>query len=133
VVEPLIAASVIAAAVNNLRPWFGDRGWMVAFSFGLIHGFGLATGLLEFGLRRDTLALALVGFNVGVELGQLAIVAVFLPLAFVLRGSWFYRRPAVQFGSAAVMLVAAAWSRNAFSISSCCRLRRRRGSGCFGV
>src|SRR5262249_11120779 len=52
VVEPLIAASVIAAAVNNVRPWFGDRGWMVAFGFGLVHGLGLASGLIEFGLRQ---------------------------------------------------------------------------------
>ena len=109
VVEPLIAASVIAAAANNLRPWFGGRGWMVAFAFGLIHGFGLATGLLEFGLRRETLALALVGFNVGVECGQLAIVAVFLPVAFALRETWFYRRLTFRFGSAAVLLVAAVW------------------------
>ena len=108
-VEPLIALSVIAAAVNNLKPWIGERGWVVAFVFGLVHGFGLATGLLEFGLRRETLALALVGFNVGVECGQLGIVAVFLPLAFALRGTWFYRALTFKFGSAAVVLVAAVW------------------------
>jgi len=109
IVEPLIAASVIAAAVNNLKPWFGERGWMVAFGFGLVHGLGLAGGLIEFGLRRETLALALVGFNVGVELGQLAIVAVFLPVAFALRRSWFYRTVTFKFGSAAVAAVALVW------------------------
>jgi hypothetical protein len=109
VVEPLIAASVIAAAVNNVRPWFGERGWMVAFGFGLVHGLGLAGGLIEFGLRQEALVLALVSFNVGVELGQLGIVAVFLPVAFGLRDTRFYREVTLKFGSAAVALVAAVW------------------------
>lgn len=109
VVEPLIAASVVAAAVNNVRPWFGDRGWMVAFGFGLVHGLGLASGLIEFGLRREALVLALVSFNVGVEVGQLGIVALFLPVAFGLRETRFYREVVLKFGSAAVILVAAVW------------------------
>jgi hypothetical protein len=109
VVEPLIAASVIAAAVNNVRPWFGERGWIVAFGFGLVHGLGLAGGLIEFGLRQETLALALVSFNVGVELGQLGIVALFLPVAFGLRETRFYREVTLKFGSVAVALVAAVW------------------------
>ena len=109
VVEPLIAASVIAAAVNNVRPWFGERGWMVAFGFGLVHGLGLASGLIEFGLRQEALVLALVSFNVGVELGQLGIVALFLPVAFGLRETRFYREVTLKFGSVAVAFVAAVW------------------------
>ncbi len=109
VVEPLIAASVIAAAVNNVRPWFGERGWMVAFGFGLVHGLGLAGGLIEFGLREEALVLALVSFNVGVELGQLGIVALFLPVAFGLRETRFYREVTLKFGSVAVAFVAAVW------------------------
>ncbi len=109
VVEPIIAASVIAAAANNLRPWFGERGWLVAFGFGLVHGLGLAGGLIDFGLRGAALALALVGFNVGVELGQLAIVAAFLPLTFALRKSWFYQTAVFKFGSGLVIVVAAVW------------------------
>jgi hypothetical protein len=109
VVEPIIAASVIAAALNNLRPWFGERGWLVAGGFGLIHGFGFAGALLDLGLKGSTLATALVSFNVGVELGQLAIVAAFLPLAFGLRCSWGYQVLAVRSGSAAVALLAAVW------------------------
>src|SRR5438477_10932699 len=58
--------------------------------------------LAELGLGRQTLALALVGFNLGVELGQLAIVAVFLPLAFGLRDSWIYQRLTFRFGSALI-------------------------------
>ena len=55
IVEPLIAISVIAAAMNNLRPCFGGRGWLMAFAFGLLHGFGLASGLIEFGSARVAL------------------------------------------------------------------------------
>lgn len=108
-VESTIAASVILAAFNNLRPIFPDRGWIVAFVFGLIHGFGFANVLADLGLARETLALALVGFNLGVELGQLAIVAVFLPLAFSLRSSWVYQKLTLRFGSALIVLLATTW------------------------
>ena len=108
-VEVVIAASVALAAANNLWPMVRGKGWAIAFGFGLIHGFGFANVLAELGLDSGTLALALVGFNVGVELGQLAIVAVFLPVAFLLRGSWVYRTVTFKFGSAVVVLLAAAW------------------------
>ena len=108
-IESAIAFSVVLAAVNNLWPLVRERGWMVAFGFGLIHGFGFATALSDFGLTRGRLALTLMGFNAGVELGQLAIVAVFLPVAFALRRTWFYQTPMLRFGSAAVVLIACAW------------------------
>ncbi len=108
-VESTIALSVIIAAANNLKPFFRDRGWMVAFGFGLIHGFGFATVLGELGLPAGSLAKALVGFNLGVEVGQLAIVAVFLPVAFLMRSTVFYRRVALQTGSLAIALVAGLW------------------------
>ena len=108
-VEPAIAASVIVAALNNIRPIVAERGWILAFCFGLVHGFGFANGLADLGLTRQTLALALVGFNLGVELGQLAIVAAFLPLAFALRASWVYQRLTFRFGSAVIVLLAATW------------------------
>jgi len=82
---------------------------MLAFCFGLVHGFGFANVLADLGLARQTLALALVGFNLGVELGQLAIVAAFLPLAFGLRDSWVYQRLTFRFGSAIIALLAATW------------------------
>ncbi len=108
-VESCIAGSIILAAANNLRPFFAERGWLVAFVFGLVHGFGFASGLKELGLAPGRLAVPLVGFNVGVETGQLAIVACFLPLAYVLRASWFYDRVILKFGSALIMLLAAFW------------------------
>ena len=108
-VESAIAASVVVAALNNLRPVVEGRRWLVAFGFGLIHGFGFASVLTELGLPRDALVIALVGFNLGVEAGQLAIVAAFLPLAYALRASRFYRRTVMMGGSLAIALVAGIW------------------------
>ena len=108
-VESAIAASVVLAALNNLFPLFQGRRWMVAFCFGLIHGFGFASVLADLGLPRGALALALVGFNLGVELGQLSIVAAFLPTAYLLRHGWFYRRLVFTAGSWLIALVALIW------------------------
>lgn len=108
-VESIIAGSVIIAAANNLVPLFRERGWMVAFGFGLIHGFGFANALDEAGLTKGGLAMALIGFNVGVELGQLAVVSIFVPLAYQFRNTAVYRNVALRGGSVAVMAVAAIW------------------------
>ena len=108
-VESSIAASVVLAALNNVWPVFHGRRWMVAFAFGLIHGFGFASVLVDLGLPQGALALALLGFNLGVEGGQLAIVAAFLLLAYPLRRSVFYRRVVLLGGSLLIAAVAAAW------------------------
>ena len=108
-VESVIAASVVLAALNNLRGTIDKRRWVMAFVFGLIHGFGFASVLADLGLPQGALLLALVGFNVGVELGQLAIVAVFLPLAFWLRATRFYRVGVLTGGSIMVALLASWW------------------------
>jgi len=108
-VESAIAASVVLAALNNLLPFFAERGWMVAFGFGLVHGFAFANALRDLGLREGQLAITLFGFNFGVELGQLAIVAIFLPLAFSLRRLRFYERVVLQAGSAAIIVLASTW------------------------
>jgi len=108
-VESVIAASVVLAALNNLRGTVDRRRWVMAFVFGLVHGFGFASVLADLGLPQGALALALVGFNVGVELGQLAIVAAFLPLAFALRTTGFYRVGVLRFGSVLVALLALWW------------------------
>ena len=109
VVESSIAASVVLAALNNVWPVFHGRRWMVAFAFGLLHGFGFASVLVDLGLPQGALAVALAGFNVGVELGQLAIVAVFLPLAYALRRSWFYRHAVLVGGSLLIAGLAGVW------------------------
>ncbi|MBC7994525.1 MAG: HupE/UreJ family protein [Rhizobacter sp.] len=108
-VESAIAASVVLAALNNVWPVFQGRRWLVAFGFGLIHGFGFASVLSDLGLPPDALLLALVGFNLGVECGQLAIVAVFLPLAYSLRQHWVYQRLIFIGGSLLIAALAAVW------------------------
>ena len=107
-VESAIAASVILAALNNLLPLFRGRRPVAAFVFGLIHGFGFASVLRDLGLPQGSLLASLLGFNVGVEIGQLAIVAAFLPVAWLLRKTWFYRQ-VLTVGSLAIALVAAVW------------------------
>jgi hypothetical protein len=108
-VESIIAASIVVAALNNLFPLFRERRWVMAFLFGLIHGFGFASVLTDLGLPQDALILALVSFNLGVEAGQLAIVAAFLPLAFASRRSCIYRRVILLGGSVVITLLAAVW------------------------
>lgn len=105
-VESAIALSVVLAALNNLFLVVAGGRWVAAFAFGLIHGFGFAGALQDLGLPANSLALSLFGFNLGVELGQLAIVAAFLPLAFALRATWSYRRVVLGGGSVAIAAIA---------------------------
>jgi hypothetical protein len=107
--ESAIALSVVLAALNNIFPLFQRRRWIVAFAFGLIHGFGFASVLADLGLPQDALLLALVGFNLGVEAGQLAIVSLFLPVAYGLRRTLLYRRVILLGGSALICMLAAVW------------------------
>ena len=109
IVEPLIAASIVWVAVENLvAPGGVGRRWLIAATFGLVHGLGFASALTELDLSRETLVRALIGFNVGVELGQLAFVAVVLPpLAWASRPGRLPRLP--QILSAAVAVVGAVW------------------------
>jgi hypothetical protein len=116
-VESTIAASVVIAALNNIFPLFRERRWVMAFLFGLIHGFGFASVLTDLGLPQDALVLALVGFNVGVEIGQLAIVTGFLPLIYLLRRSWVYSRVMLIGGSILIAILASIWfAERAFDI-----------------
>ena len=90
-VESAIAASVLPAAWNNVFPFFQGRGWIVAFGFGRVPGFGFANVLVDLGLEKSSLAITLVGFLLGVERGQVVIVAIVLPLAFRFRAPWGYQ------------------------------------------
>lgn len=109
VVECAIAASVAAAAINNLVPVVSRRIWVAAFAFGLMHGFGFANVLTELGLPQGQKLVALLAFNVGVELGQLAVVAVMLPLLFWMRKSTAYTRFVLPVGSLAILVIACLW------------------------
>jgi len=107
-VESVIAASVVLAALNNLWPVISEARWKLTFVFGLVHGFGFASALKDAGLAKGALAGPLVGFNLGVEIGQLCIVALVLPLAWSLRGTRTYRG-AFAAGSLAIAAVAGLW------------------------
>jgi len=109
IVESAIAASVVLAALNNIWPVFERSRAVVAFAFGLLHGFGFASVLLDLGLPKSALLLSLVGFNVGVEAGQLAIVAAFLPLAYAARRTVAYRRVVLLGGSSLIAAMALVW------------------------
>ena len=93
-VEVIIALSVAFAALNNIFALFPDFGWVIAFSFGFIHGFGFANVLREMGLPQSGLVRCLLSFNVGVECGQLIIAVCLLPLSMLL-ARWKYGREAI--------------------------------------
>jgi hypothetical protein len=112
VVEPLIAGSIVFVAVENvlakgtLSPWRPA----VVFGFGLLHGLGFASVLGEFGLPEDAFFPALIGFNIGVELGQLAVIAVaaLLLWTWAARQDW-YRAAVVIPASLAIAAVGGFW------------------------
>ena len=108
-VESAIAASVLLTALDNLRPFLPRKRWLVAFTFGLLHGFGFASVLVDLKLPASTLILSLFGFNVGVEIGQLILVAILVPLAYVSRGSWGYTRIALGAGSVVIAAISLGW------------------------
>jgi len=116
--ESAIAASVMVAAALNLRPVSQIRRWQAAFAFGLIHGFGFASAIDDLGLTASGLLPTLVAFNVGIELGQLAVVTTLLPLAYAVRERTWYRRVVVRNGSALIAALALMWFiERAFNLS----------------
>lgn len=111
IVEPIIAASIVYVAIENiLRPQMTPWRPYVVFVFGLLHGLGFAGVLTEFGIPDGQFVPALIGFNIGVELGQLTVIAI----CFAVVGFWFgakdwYRSRIVIPGSIAVALIGAYW------------------------
>jgi hypothetical protein len=112
IVEPLIAASIVYVAVENiltpnLKPWRA----LVVFAFGLLHGLGFAGVLEEVGLPHGQFVPALVSFNIGVELGQLAVIAIaYLALALWARHKSWYRSRVVIPASATVAAIGLFWT-----------------------
>lgn len=108
-VESAIAASVVIAALNNIFPIFVQRRAWFAFGFGLIHGMGIAGVLLDMGLPDTQRLLSLLGFNLGVEAGQLAIVGTALPLIAWFSRYRYYPAVVMRLGSASIAAVALVW------------------------
>ncbi|HEY7190694.1 MAG TPA: HupE/UreJ family protein [Vicinamibacterales bacterium] len=122
IVEPLIAASIAWVGLENLlreqtrTPRLaslarGNARWMVVFGFGLIHGFGFADALIElgFGTSMTDIATALVSFNGGVEIGQLAAAAAMLPLVWLLRSRPAWQRRFVPVCSLLIVIAGGYW------------------------
>jgi hypothetical protein len=108
IVESIIAASIAVAAWANLVPKLKIREAALAFSFGLFHGFGFATVLGDLGLGREHMVLSLLGFNIGVELGQLAIICAVFPILFLLRQTRLYPW-IMRVGSSGLIVLALIW------------------------
>lgn len=107
-VESIIAASIAVAAWANLVPRLSIREGTIAFLFGLFHGFGFASVLSDIGLGGEHLVLSLLGFNIGVELGQVAIICAIFPFLFLLRKQRIYLS-ILRYGSLALIAVALLW------------------------
>ena len=108
-VESAIAASIVVAALNNLFPVLRDERWSAAFCLGILHGFAFSSTLRDLALPTANRVVTLFGFNLGVELGQLATVVVFVPIAYLLRDTLAYRRVIFIGGSVATLLLAMVW------------------------
>jgi HupE / UreJ protein len=111
-VEPAIALSIAYVGMENLFVKDARQRWRITFPFGLIHGFGFAGALREIALPHGRVPIALVSFNLGVELGQLAVLSVALPLTLAARNApWFGDRGvkaaslAIAIGGGALFIV----------------------------
>ena len=109
-VETAIAVSIGVTALDILVPVFKRGFLVVVFLFGLLHGFGFAAILGQMELQGWEMVSSLFGFNIGVELGQAAIVIAVFPLLYVARSLDLYRRGLIQLGAVIIILVSAYWS-----------------------
>ncbi|MEL6355300.1 MAG: HupE/UreJ family protein [Bacteroidota bacterium] len=107
-VESIIAISIALAAFHNIRPIFKSREWIIAFGFGLFHGFGFASVLGEKGLSGDFMAYSLLGFNLGVEIGQVAIICLIFPVLYLIRKHKAYPK-LINYGSILLILISIYW------------------------
>jgi hypothetical protein len=108
IVESIIALSIALAAYHNIRPIFGHREWLIALGFGLFHGMGFASVLGDKGLEGEYLTLSLLGFNIGVEVGQIFIICLMFPILFILRKRSVYRS-ILLYGSILLILISIYW------------------------
>lgn len=107
-VESVIALSIAVVAAENFVVKAPDKRWIVAFVFGLVHGFGFSGVLRELGLPTEGLVSSLLAFNLGVEVGQLAVVAAIFPLVLWLRRTPWHM-PVVRAASGAVLVMGLIW------------------------
>ncbi|HMY21879.1 MAG TPA: HupE/UreJ family protein, partial [Polyangium sp.] len=109
IVEPLIALSVAYVGVENQFVENADTRWRITFPFGLIHGFGFAGALGEIQVPKADVPHALIGFNLGVEAGQLAALAVVLPLLHIARKRTWLDKRRIQWASWVICGLGCVW------------------------
>jgi hydrogenase/urease accessory protein HupE len=109
IVEPAIALSIAYVGVENFFVKNAEKRWRITFPFGLIHGFGFAGALQEVAMPKADVPYALVLFNVGVEAGQLAVLALVLPLIYLLRKRAWFRDQGVKVISGAIAVAGVVW------------------------
>jgi len=110
IVEPIIAASIVFVAVENIwKPEYTRRRLVLVFFFGLIHGLGFAGALSNLELSASQLVVGLLGFNIGVEGGQLAVLFIAFTLTVWIRNDDRYRKAIVIPGSAIIALTGVVW------------------------
>jgi hydrogenase/urease accessory protein HupE len=107
-IEPTIALTIVWVGVQNLRGKAAHR-WRITLPFGLVHGFGFAYGLRQLAVPRSELPWALALFNVGVELGQLAVLAVIVPILLLLAKNARFREHGPRTINLAVVLAGLVW------------------------
>ncbi len=108
-VESIIAASILLVAANNINPKLRLGTALVIFLFGLFHGLGFASVMGDIPFRMNNLVKILIAFNVGVEIGQIAVVMSVFGFLFLLRRAASYQPLVLRAGSAAAGLVAGYW------------------------
>ncbi len=108
-VEVIIAGSIAIAAADILVPIFRGRIWLVVLGFGLFHGFGFAGALGEMGVFGEHVWLPLLAFNLGVEIGQVVIVAIIFPILYLLRNLALYRKLVMPAGAVFLILISLVW------------------------
>lgn len=108
VVESVIALSIAAAALHNLRPVLPNREWALSFAFGLFHGMGFASLVAGLEVSRTSQLVSLLGRNVGIEIGQVVVILVAFPALFLLRRTSWYQ-PVLTIGSTALAVLSFTW------------------------
>ena len=109
IVETIIALSIAAAALHNLRPIFPNKEWSLSFVFGLFHGMGFASLVSDLDISRSSQLVSLLGRNVGIEIGQVVVILLLFPGLFMLRRTPVYR-PFLAISSVALAVLAMLWS-----------------------
>ena len=108
IVESIIALSIAAAALHNIRPLAANKEWIISFAFGLFHGMGFASLVSGLDVDRSTQLVSLLGRNIGIEIGQAIVVIVLFPALFFLRRTRYYL-PFLTAASIALAIAALGW------------------------